>query len=124
VRCLHEAKKQGDILIVALNTEGSVRRQSKGPERPINSLADRMATLAGLASVDFVTQFDQDTPQEILDLLQPDILVKGGDYKAESVVGYKEIVARGGAVVIIPLVPGKSTTKIVQKSRESGIQLG
>jgi D-beta-D-heptose 7-phosphate kinase / D-beta-D-heptose 1-phosphate adenosyltransferase len=123
VRCLHEAKKQGDILVVALNTDASVRRLNKGPERPLNTLQDRAAIMAGLASVDFVTMFDQETPKEIIDLLLPDVLVKGGDYKAETIVGYQEVTSRGGRVCIIPLVAGKSTTKIVQKARESGVTL-
>lgn len=123
VRCLHEAKKQGDVLIVALNTDDSVRRLNKGPERPLNVLEDRAMIMAGLESVDFVTMFDQDTPQEIIDLLLPDVLVKGGDYKADSIVGAKTVTAHGGRVCIIPLVDGKSTTKIVNKARESGVNI-
>ncbi len=121
VRCLFEAKKQGDVLIVALNTDASVRRLNKGPERPLNSLPDRAVIIAGLQSVDFVTSFDQDTPAEIIDLLVPDVLVKGGDYVAENIVGYNTVTARGGRVCIIPLVEGKSTSNIVQKARERGI---
>lgn len=117
VRCLREAKKQGDILLVALNSDASVRRQNKGPERPLNSLEDRAAIIAGLESVDFVTSFEQDTPQNIIDLLLPDVLVKGGDYIAEDVVGYNTVTANGGRVCIVPLVEGKSTTKIVKKAR-------
>ncbi|MBM3886691.1 D-glycero-beta-D-manno-heptose 1-phosphate adenylyltransferase, partial [Candidatus Dependentiae bacterium] len=116
IKCLHEAKKQGDILVVALNSDDSVRRLNKGPERPLNSLDDRAMIIAGLESVDIVASFDQDTPQEIINLLQPDILVKGGDYRAEEVVGYKEVVSRGGVVSIIPLVEGKSTTSLVKKA--------
>lgn len=123
VRCLYEAKKQGDVLIVALNTDDSVRRLNKGPERPLNILEDRATIIAGLASVDFVTSFDQDTPKEIIELLKPDVLVKGGDYKVEDIVGYAEVTARGGVVCVIPLMQGKSTTKIVKKARESGISL-
>ena len=110
-----------NVLVVALNSDASVRRLNKGSERPINTVEDRASILAGLASVDFVTSFEQDTPKEIIELLQPDVLVKGGDYKAESIVGYAETVARGGVVCVIPLVEGKSTTKIVQKAREKGI---
>lgn len=121
VRCLHEAKKQGDVLIVALNTDASVRRLNKGPERPLNVLGDRASIIAGLGAVDFVTSFDQDTPQEIIDLILPDVLVKGGDYVAKNIVGYNTVTAHGGRVCIIPLVEGKSTTTIVQKARERGI---
>jgi D-beta-D-heptose 7-phosphate kinase/D-beta-D-heptose 1-phosphate adenosyltransferase len=123
VRCLCEAKKQGDVLIVALNSDDSVRRLNKGPERPLNILEDRATIIAGLASVDFVTSFDQNTPKEVIDFLKPDVLVKGGDYKAEDIVGYAEVTAGGGVVCIIPLVQGKSTTKIVQKARERGVLL-
>jgi D-beta-D-heptose 7-phosphate kinase/D-beta-D-heptose 1-phosphate adenosyltransferase len=123
VLCLREAKKQGDLLVVALNSDASIRRQNKGPERPLNNLEDRAAIIAGLESVDFVTFFDQDTPQQIIDLLLPDVLVKGGDYIAEEVVGYKTVTAYGGRVCIIPLVEGKSTTKIVRKARELGVSI-
>lgn len=123
VRCLREAKKQGDLLVVALNSDASVRRQNKGPERPLNNLEDRAAIIAGLESVDFVTFFDQDTPQQIIDLLLPDVLVKGGDYIAHEVVGYKTVTANGGRVCIVPLVEGKSTTKIIEKARENGVIL-
>lgn len=121
VRCLYEAKKQGDILVVALNTDASVRRLNKGPERPLNTLQDRAAIIAGLASVDFVTSFDQDTPKEIIDLLLPDVLVKGGDYIAENIVGYNSVISNGGRVCIIPLVQGKSTSNIVKKAQALGI---
>lgn len=123
VRCLREAKKQGDVLIVALNSDASVRRQNKGPERPLNSLEDRAAIIAGLESVDFVTSFEQDTPQNIIDLLLPDVLVKGGDYLAEDIVGYNTVTSNGGRVCIVPLVEGKSTTKIVTKARALGFSI-
>ena len=123
VRCLREARKQGDLLVVALNSDASVQRQNKGPERPLNNLEDRAAIVAGLESVDFVTFFEQDTPQQIIDLLLPDVLVKGGDYIAEEVVGYKTVTAYGGRVCIIPLVDGKSTTKIIRKARELGVSI-
>lgn len=123
VRCLHEAKKQGDILIVALNTDASIRRLNKGPERPLNSLYDRAAVIAGLEAVDFITAFDQDTPQEIISLLQPDVLVKGGDYLPAEIVGYKEVMERGGRVCVIPLVEGKSTTNIVRKAKDLGFSI-
>lgn len=117
VQCLIAAKKQGDVLIVALNTDASVRRLNKGVERPLNELEDRATILAALQMVDLVTCFDQDTPQEIIDLVLPDVLVKGGDYIAEDVVGYQTVTKRGGRVCIVPLVAGKSTTKLVRRAQ-------
>ncbi len=116
VHCLYEAKRYGDILVVALNADESIRRLNKGPERPINSLQDRAEVMAGLGMVDFVTSFSQDTPQEIIDYLKPDVLVKGGDYKKEELVGYGTVMASGGSVHTIPLVRGKSTTNMIQKA--------
>ncbi len=112
---LREAKKQGDILVVALNSDDSVKRLNKGPERPINTLDDRAQVIASLGVVDFVVSFDQDTPQSLIEYLRPDVHVKGGDYKAESLPEYKTIIAYGGTVHIVNLVPEKSTTSIVNR---------
>ena len=110
------ARACGDVLVVGINSDASVQRL-KGPERPIRSAADRAYVLAALAMVDCVTVFDQDTPLELVQLLQPDVIVKGGDYDPSTVVGAAETRARGGEVVIIPLTPGHSTTATIAKLR-------
>lgn len=111
---LGEAKKAGDILIIGLNSDDSVRRL-KGRERPVNNESDRALVLDSLKFVDYVTIFDEDTPYNLINLLKPDILVKGGDYKADEVVGADIVKESGGKVLIIPFVKGKSTTSIIQK---------
>jgi rfaE bifunctional protein nucleotidyltransferase chain/domain len=110
------ARACGDVLVVAINSDASVQRL-KGPERPVRSAADRAYVLAALAMVDCVTVFDQDTPLELIQLLRPDVIVKGGDYDPDTVVGAAETRARGGDVVIIPLTPGHSTTSTIAKLR-------
>lgn len=110
------ARACGDVLIVGINSDASVRRL-KGPERPIRNAADRAYVLAALAMVDCVTVFEQDTPRDLIELLQPDVIVKGGDYDSSTVVGAQETRARGGEVVIIPLTPGHSTTATIAKLR-------
>lgn len=112
VHYLFEARKLGATLVVGVNTDDSVRRL-KGPHRPINTERDRVFVLAGLACVDAVTLFDEDTPQALIASLLPDILVKGGDYTPDQVVGRREVEQNGGAVVILPFVAGRSTTGIV-----------
>ena len=112
VRCLNEARKLGDILIVAVNSDASVKRL-KGDTRPINALSDRMEVLAALACVDYIIPFEDDTPYELIADVQPDILVKGGDYRPEEVVGKDIVEAIGGQVIIIPYVRGKSTSIIL-----------
>ena len=119
VDVLHGARACGDVLIVGINSDASVQRL-KGPARPVRSEADRAYVLAALAVVDCVAVFAQDTPLELIRLLQPDIIVKGGDYDPDTVVGAAETRARGGTVVIIPLTPGHSTTATIAKLR-SGI---
>lgn len=114
VTYLKQAKALGSKLIVAVNSDDSVKRL-KGDSRPINSLEDRIAVLSGLSSVDYVVSFSEDTPQKLISRILPDILVKGGDYKLEEIAGHKEVIANGGKVVIIPFVEGKSTTRIVNK---------
>lgn len=107
---LEQAKSFGDILIVALNTDVSVRR-IKGAQRPIVSENDRARLIAALQAVDWVTFFDEETPAEILREIQPDVLVKGGDYRKEEIVGF-DIVPE---VKVVPLVPGQSTSEIIEK---------
>ena len=110
------ARREGDHLVVGLNADSSVRRL-KGPERPVRSEAERAYVLAALACVDAVVVFDQDTPLELVRLLQPDVIVKGGDYTPDTIVGADVVRARGGRVVVVPLTPGQSTTSIIQKLR-------
>jgi rfaE bifunctional protein nucleotidyltransferase chain/domain len=113
---LSKAKQLGDYLIIGLNTDGSVRRL-KGSERPINHQADRAIVLSALKSVDFVCYFEEDTPLELIELLIPNYLVKGGDYTVETVVGADFVIENGGEVFLIPLVEGKSTTSIIKKMK-------
>jgi rfaE bifunctional protein nucleotidyltransferase chain/domain len=110
------ARARGDALVVGLNSDASVRRL-KGPERPVRAEADRAYVLAALEAVDVVTVFDQDTPLELVALLEPDVIVKGGDYTPDTIVGAPVVRARGGDVVVIPLTPGQSTTSIIEKLR-------
>lgn len=118
VTYLKQAKALGNKLIVAVNSDESVKRL-KGDSRPINTLEDRIAVLSGLSSVDYVVSFGEDTPQKLISRILPDILVKGGDYKVEEIAGHKEVIANGGKVVIIPFVEGKSTTSIVKKIQQN-----
>lgn len=111
---LQKAKQLGDILIVGVNTDASVRRL-KGPTRPVNSQNDRAVVLAALKSVDYTVLFDEDTPLELIKKLQPSVLVKGGDYTIETIVGANEVLSNGGEVLTIDFVEGKSTTSIIKK---------
>jgi D-beta-D-heptose 7-phosphate kinase/D-beta-D-heptose 1-phosphate adenosyltransferase len=115
---LAEARARGDALVVGLNSDASVRR-IKGVGHPVVSERDRATVLAGLASVDAVTLFSEDTPAELIGTLLPDVLIKGGDYDVESVVGRDAVLAAGGTVEIVPLVGGYSTTALVERIRES-----
>ena len=110
------ARREGDALVVGLNSDASVKRL-KGPERPVRSEAERAYVLGALEMVDAVVVFEQDTPLELVRRIEPDVIVKGGDYSPETVVGAPEVRARGGRVVIIPLTPGQSTTSIIGKLR-------
>lgn len=114
VTYLEAAASLGDALIVGVNTDRSVRKL-KGPGRPVNSVEDRMRVLAALQSVAFVVAFDADTPIDLIEAIKPEVLVKGGDYKTETIVGAKETLARGGEVQTIALVPGRSTTRAIAK---------
>ena len=111
------ARAEGGHLVVGLNSDASVRRLGKGPERPVRSERDRSVVLAALEMVDAVVIFDQDTPLELVRALEPDVIVKGGDYTPSSVVGAAEVTARGGRVVIIPITAGHSTTSTIEKLR-------
>lgn len=117
VSYLKQAKKLGDRLIVAVNTDDSVKRL-KGPDRPINNTAHRMDVLAGLASVDYVVPFSEDTPQRLIAKLLPNILVKGGDYKVEDIAGAQEVLANGGQVQVLNFEEGCSTTNIINSIKQ------
>lgn len=114
VDILAAARALGNVLVVGVNTDASVKRL-KGPSRPVRNERDRAYVLAALETVDAVVLFDEDTPLQLIQLLKPDVLVKGGDYTPETVVGAKEVIARGGEVAIIPLTPGHSTTSTVER---------
>lgn len=117
VRYLEEARALGDALVVGVNTDASAARLHKGPGRPLTPETDRARVLAALACVDRVVLFDQDTPLELITLLQPDILVKGGDYQIAAIVGREVVLARGGRVLALPFVPGYSTTALIDRIR-------
>ncbi|MBC6489797.1 D-glycero-beta-D-manno-heptose 1-phosphate adenylyltransferase [Flavihumibacter stibioxidans] len=114
---LSQAAQEGDILIVGVNSDASVKRLNKGPERPINDQDSRALLLASMVLVDAVIIFEEDTPFEVITAIMPDVLVKGGDYVVEQVVGHKEVLANGGQVIINPIVEGFSTTGIITKMR-------
>ncbi|MCX7971120.1 MAG: D-glycero-beta-D-manno-heptose 1-phosphate adenylyltransferase [Negativicutes bacterium] len=116
VRYLQAARQMGDCLIVGLNSDSSVRRL-KGPERPVNGQEDRAEVLAGLAAVDAVVIFEQDTPVDLVRKIQPDWYVKGGDYRIEQLPEAPVVAAYGGRTVLIPEVAGRSTTNIIKKLR-------
>ena len=112
---LARARALGACLLVALNGDASVRRLGKGPGRPVNALEDRLALVAALQSVDAVTWFDEDTPAALLAAVRPDVLVKGGDWPVERIVGAREVLARGGAVHSIPFEHQRSTTALLRR---------
>jgi D-beta-D-heptose 7-phosphate kinase/D-beta-D-heptose 1-phosphate adenosyltransferase len=109
-----QAAKEADYLIVGLNSDASIKRL-KGQDRPINNTDSRAMIIANLAMVDAVVIFEEDTPYELITQLLPDVLVKGGDYTIETIVGAKEVIANGGKVIINPIVEGFSTTNIIEK---------
>ncbi len=113
-RYLAQARSLGDVLVVAVNSDASVRT-IKGNKRPINAEADRMETLAALESVDFVTLFEDPDPYRLIAKLQPDVLVKGGDWPIDKIIGRDIVEARGGRVVNVPYVEGPSTTRLIEK---------
>ena len=119
VELLESARKEGAALIVGVNTDGSVRRLGKGGNRPITPDHSRARVLAGLAAVDCVLLFEEDTPLEIISRLEPDVLVKGADYGRDAIVGADLVESRGGRVVRVPLLSGFSTSSIVERLRVS-----
>jgi D-beta-D-heptose 7-phosphate kinase/D-beta-D-heptose 1-phosphate adenosyltransferase len=120
VQYLEFSRKQGDVLIVGVNSDDSVRKL-KGPTRPVNPLNDRMTVLAGLQSVDYVVPFDEDTPATLIAALQPDILIKGDDYAHKEVVGRDVVESRGGKVILAPFLQGRSTTNVINKTNAKPI---
>lgn len=110
------ARRQGDALVVGLNSDASVKRL-KGPDRPVRTEAERSYVLAALAMVDRVVIFEEDTPLELILRLRPDVVVKGGDYTVDTIVGATEVQSWGGEVVVVPLTPGQSTTSIIERLR-------
>lgn len=114
VHYLLQAKKLGDILVIGLNSDDSVRRL-KGPRRPINGENERALVLAALVCVDYVTLFEEDTPEELIKVVRPDVLVKGGDYTLDNIVGADFVTQNGGTVTTIPFVEGFSSTRIIEK---------
>jgi rfaE bifunctional protein nucleotidyltransferase chain/domain len=117
VTYLAQARALGASLLVAVNTDASVRRLGKGDDRPINSQDDRMAVLAALECVSLVTWFDEDTPLARILESRPDVLVKGGDWPVDKIVGSREVLARGGEVHSIPFIHERSTTALVDRIR-------
>ncbi len=113
-RYLRDARALGDVLVVGVNTDASVKRL-KGPERPIQNEQDRSELLAALGCVDYVTLFDEDTPRELIEKLAPNVLVKGGDWPVEKIEGSKFVLARGGEVKSLPFHPGHSTTQLIER---------
>jgi rfaE bifunctional protein nucleotidyltransferase chain/domain len=118
VRYLRDARALGDLLIIGLNSDRSVKALAKAPDRPINGEGERAEVLSALASVDGVVIFDDDTPHALIAALQPDVLVKGADWGEDAIVGRDIVEARGGRVVRIPLAEGYSTSAIIQRVRE------
>lgn len=118
ITSLNEAAQQADVLVVALNTDQSVKKL-KGEARPLNNEASRALLIASLVVVDAVILFGEDTPKELIIDLMPDVLVKGGDYKIEDIAGAKEVIDNGGKVVINPIVQGYSTTELINKIQHS-----
>ena len=117
IKVLEDTAALGDVLVIGLNSDASVQR-IKGPQRPVNGEADRAYLLSALSWVDFVVLFDEDTPLQLIRRLTPDVLAKGGDYIVETIVGSDIVLANGGDVVTVPLVPGKSTTALIERIGE------
>jgi D-glycero-beta-D-manno-heptose 1-phosphate adenylyltransferase len=117
VAYLEAARALGAALVAAVTSDASVKRLDKGPDRPLNTLDDRMAVLGALAAVDLVVPFDDDTPRELIVAAMPDVLVKGGDYSAQTTAGATEVIANGGRFVAVPFTFGRSTTALVERIR-------
>ena len=123
VDLLARARAEGDALLLGLNSDASVRRikgDLPGPKRPVNSEAERAFVLAGLASVDFVVLFDEDTPLALIRAVQPQVLVKGGDWDISRIVGREVVEQAGGRVLSLPLLPGYSTTRLIERLTGQG----
>ncbi len=118
VRYLQAARNLGDILVVALNTDASVKKL-KGPTRPVQTENDRAEILAALGSVDFTLLFSEETPERIIQLIKPDILAKGGDWKIEQIVGAPFVQSYGGQIFSLEFIEGKSTTRLIEKSQKA-----
>ena len=118
VTYLAQARALGASLLVAINSDASARRLEKGTGRPVNALADRMAVIAALEAVTLVTSFEPETPLELILAVKPDVLVKGGDWKPEAIVGAKEVKGWGGAVHSIPFAHERSTTALIERIRQ------
>jgi D-glycero-beta-D-manno-heptose 1-phosphate adenylyltransferase len=119
VALLEAARAEGAALVVGVNSDESARQLAKGADRPLVPLAERARVLAALACVDCVVPFDETTPLELIEALRPDVLVKGADYALEQIVGAAAVAGWGGRVVRVPLVPGRSTTDLVRRVRDS-----
>jgi D-beta-D-heptose 7-phosphate kinase/D-beta-D-heptose 1-phosphate adenosyltransferase len=119
VKYLQKARTFGDLLVLGLNSDDSIRRL-KGPERPLIGQDERAHVLAALDCIDYVIIFDEDTPLRLIEMLRPQVLVKGGDYTREGVVGHDIVESYGGRVELVEFVDGKSTTNIIEKIRRSG----
>ena len=117
VTLLAQARALGAAMLVALNTDASVKRLGKGDDRPVNTLADRLAVIAALECVTLVTWFDEDTPNERILQSRPQVLVKGGDWPVDRIVGHREVAGWGGTTVSIPFIHQKSTTALLDKIR-------
>ena len=119
VRYLNAARAAGDVLVLGLNSDASVRRL-KGESRPVNGEEDRAEVLAGLVALDYVVSFDEPTAEPLVELLKPDVYVKGGDYTVERLPEARIVASYGGETVLIPEVPGRSSTNMIKKIRETG----
>ncbi len=117
VTYLEKARKTGDVLIVGVNTDRSVKSY-KDPSRPVNPEEDRLKVLAALESVSYAILFDEPTPLELIKTLRPDVLVKGNDWKKSQIAGAREVESWGGKVVLVPLVAGRSTTRVIEKMKK------
>lgn len=114
VKYFQFAKQQGDVLVVGVNTDASIRRL-KGEKRPVIQEADRVGVLEELESIDYLIRFDEDTPLQLIEAIQPDVLVKGADYAKEQVVGWQIVEKNGGKIALAPLIDGKSTSNVIQR---------
>ena len=118
---LYRAAAQGEALIVGVNSDDSVRRQNKSPQRPINTLEDRLAVLSALEMIDYLVAFDDDTPLSIIEQIKPDVLVKGGDWPVEKIVGNELVWSRGGKVMSIAFNFDRSTTALIEKIKKTAV---